>query len=328
MKTPIKTLALLTGAALFSLSTLTAVETDPVGYITINLLGAATPKVNLINAGGLLQPASSTTAVTVSAGTTVTASGNIWEVDDFAGSHYVQISSTGEWAAILSNTESTLTLDPSTPLVDGADLAAIIRPLNTLDSLFGSNNSAGFTGGSNLGVSDFMSIWDQENQNLPEAYYYNNVANEWRKASTNTAAGSTTIIYPDETLVVFAKSDKPVVISGSVQAGATSGLLVGNSDTAMIPNPYPVDLKISAAGFESFLTGGSSFGPADKVFIWSPAISGFSEGYYFNNSTGPGEWRKASNNQAVSDSDVIPVGSSAVVIRSGSDSSWAVLQTY
>jgi len=39
MKTPIKTISLLASAALLSLSSLSAVETDPVGYKTVTIKG-------------------------------------------------------------------------------------------------------------------------------------------------------------------------------------------------------------------------------------------------------------------------------------------------
>lgn len=302
-----------------SLGNLSAsVTTDPVGYVTVTIEGGG--KTSIISNAGLLKSASYKGAGSVSSGV-LSVSGASFTVDEFASSHYVQFSN-GSWSAISDNTATAITLD--NPIADSADIGFTIRPLNTLDGLFGSNNSAGFTGGTNLAQADVIAIFDQATQNFAGLYYYNSSRTRW-ESSANAFSGGV-IIYPDEALLVIGKSQKNIVFSGEVQEGITSGSLAGVGQSSLLPNPYPVDLLISESGFEDFLTGGANFAASDKVFIWDSANQLLSKFYYFD--TDDSLWKTASN-QVVTSSDVIPVGSAALIVKAQSGSAtWSVEQSY
>ncbi|CAA6676628.1 MULTISPECIES: hypothetical protein [unclassified Lentimonas] len=319
MKTFPKTLALLSGVALLASSAFAqSVATDPVGYVTVPVKGGGT---SIISNGGLLQPISTQGVGSVSGGVVLTVSGASYVVDEFAGSHYVQVASTGEWAAVASNSADTITLEAS--IADGTDLSFTLRPLNTLDSLFGADNSAGFTGGADFGASDKVFVWGLASQNFVGFYYYNSVDGEWQDVSNNPA---TVIIYPDEALIVVAQSDFDLTFTGSVQTGAVSAPVAGGGKTSILPNPYSVDLKISESGYESVLNGAGDFGSADKLFVWSSDAQNFSKFYYYN--TDDSEWQNVSN-ATVTDDDVIPVGGVAVVVKaSAGDDVWSMAQPF
>lgn len=312
--------ALGSGLLVFSSSLLaqTTVSTDPVGYVTIDIEGGGT---NIISNAGLLQPISSVGVGAVANEVVLNVSNVNYMENEFANTHYVQFTESGDWSAIESNTVNSISLE--TPVANGTDLAFVVRPLNTLDSLFGSDNSAGFTGGSSFGVSDKIFIWDSVEQAFVGFYYYNNTTNRWQDISNNPQSA---IVYPDESMVVLAINDFKLTFSGSVQTDSTSGLIAGSGKTSVVPNPYSVDLKISQSKFDSVLNGGSSFGLADNIFVWDSNSQGFTNFYYYNNVAN--EWQNISN-RSVTDSDVIPAGGVAVVIkRSPGDVNWNMDQPF
>ena len=321
-KIPTKLLSLVAAASLAasaSFAQTTTVTSDTVGYVSIDIKGGSS--TSLVSNAGLIQPSEASGNGTVSSGTTLTSTGASWTADAFAGTHYIILDS-GEWSAITSNTSDTLTLDSA--LSDGADQGFSIHKLNTLDILFGATNSAGFTGGSNLGVSDIIAPWESSIQNFSGFYYYNTDRSRWEDASNNSAGS--TIVYPDESLVVIAQSDAKIVISGTVQTGNTSGEVAGGGGTSIVPNPYPVDLKISESGYESVLQGGSNFGVADWALIWDRDTQNFSKFFYYN--TNANEWQDASNNPAT-DTDVIPAGGAVVFVKNSAGiGEWSLAQTY
>ena len=159
MKLPTKTISLLASAAIFTLTSLSAVETDPVGYVSVDIVGGG--GTSIISSAGLVQAASYNGVGDVTSGNIVTVSGAGWTVDEFAGDHYVQFTN-GEWASVISNTATALTLEAS--VSNGTGLSLSIRSLNTFDSLFGTDNSVGFTGGTSLAQADIVAIFDQATQ--------------------------------------------------------------------------------------------------------------------------------------------------------------------
>jgi len=321
MKTPKKIISLLAGSALFAASFLNAATTDPVGYVTIDIKGGGT--TNLVANAGLVKASSFVGIGNVSGDTTLTLAGASWTVDAFASSYYVQLNITGEWAQITSNTSDALTLASHLP--NGSGQNFIIRPLNTLDSLFGSDNSAGFLGSATFGGGDIVAPWDASNQNLSAFYYYDTDDNSWKDAANNPAG--TSIVYPDESLMVIGSGvDKSIVISGTVQTGVTSGDLFGDGGTNIVPNPYPVPLVIKDSGYESAITGGSTLAESDLLLTWDPSAQNFSAFYFYD--TDDNTWKDSSNN-AADVNDVIPVGGAAVILKySLGGNSWVINQTY
>ncbi len=306
MKTSLKTISLLASAALFTLNSSSAVETDPVGYVSVDIVGGG--GTSIISSAGLVQPAAYSNVGDITSGNVLTVSSASWAVDEFAGDHYVQFSN-GEWSAVTSNTATILSLESTVSNATGISFS--IRPLNTFDSLFGSDNSVGFTGGTSLAQADIVAIFDQATQNFAGLYYYNTSRTRWEN-SGNVASGGT-ILYPDEALVVIGKSAKTITFSGTVQLGTTSGSLAGVGQSSLLPNPYSVDVKISEAGFESIIVGGSNFGSSDKLFVWDSAAQQFNKLYYYD--TDDSQW-KTSSNVVVGDTDIIQVGGAVLIVRS------------
>ena len=314
--------ALGSGLLIFSSSLLaqtTTISTDPVGYVTVDIKGGGT---NIISNAGLLQPISSVGVGAVTNEVVLNVSNVNYMENEFANTHYVQFTESGDWSAIESNTVNSISLE--TPVANGTDLAFVVRPLNTLDSLFGSDNSAGFTGGSSFVSSDKILIWGVDEQVFTGFFYYNNISGEWQNASNESG---TFILYPDESIVVVAENDLKIVLSGSVQTNSASLFLGGGGRTSVVPNPYSVNLNIYQSGLESYLSGGSSFVSADKIFIWDPNVQAFSRFYYYNNVLD--EWQNASNQKVTSD-DFIPAGGAAIIVKGedSNDTKWIANQPF
>lgn len=323
MNTSKKMIALLSGAALLASSSLFAgnvapsVSTDPVGYVTVPIKVGT----NVISNSGLLQSKAASGSGDVTGGNTLTVSGASFEVDGFAATHYVQFVESGKWSPISSNDGNTLSLEY--PVADGSDLEFVVRPLNTLSSLFGANNGVGFTGGSSFGSSDKLFIWGANEQAFASAFYYNTTDSEWQDASNQPVLA---IIYPDESLLVVAKNEFDLIFTGSVQDDATSGTLVGGNNTSIVPNPFSADIKITETGLENVLQGAANFGSADKVFVWGVDVQTFASYYYYN--TTDSEWQTASN-VTVTGFDVIPVGGAAIIVKkSEGDVEWTMTAPY
>ena len=145
MNIPQKTLSLLAGASLFVFSSLTAVTTDPVGYVTISCLGGSDTVTSV--------PLAQTTAITSAVASVDSASSQITidqsdlVVDAYQDSHYVRFGAgsalEGAKMTITSNTSDTLTLEVQSGynLEDAAadDVVEIIP--HTLTGLFSSVSS-------------------------------------------------------------------------------------------------------------------------------------------------------------------------------------------
>ena len=334
MKTPQKIISLLAGSALAAATFLNAATTDPVGYITVSTAGDG--GTSIVTASGMVKPVEASGIGVVSAGTTLTSTDSNWAINAFAVSHYVQIDGSGEWAAISSNTADTLTLDSI--ITNGADLNFTIRALSTLGNLFGESNSSGFRGGASFGQGDIIGPWSAATNSLAGFYYYDTDGDgegtgEWRDI-TNNFAGNT-IIYPDESLLVISPVGSAVnniIITGTVQKGAASGEIIGDSQTNILPNPYPVPLALKSSGYENSIQGSTGFGApgSDIVGIWDDTSQNWGPSgtafYYYN--TDANEWRDLFNN-AIDETVVIPTGNSAVIIKNSTgNSQWAISQTY
>ena len=305
--------------SLCSSAAFAGVYTDPVGVVVVPIKGAGA--TTIISNAGLLQARAYKGTGDVVSGDSLVISTQNWDVDAYAGTHYVQLEN-GEWSAILSNTADTLTLETS--LQDAVGVMFKIHPLQTLDLIFGNQNDAGFTGGGNLGVSDIVALWDQGLQDFSGFYYYNTARVQWEDAFNNYAGN--TVVYPDEAMVVIGQNDKNLLLKGEVQLGGTSGFIVGDADTSLVPNPYPVDLKISQVGLEGAIQGGSTEGDADWILIWDADSQTFSKYYY---DTDDSLWKNAADDSTVTDLDVIASGTAAVIIKNSTgNTNWEMTQPF
>ena len=205
MNIPQKTLSLLAIASLSTFSSLFAVETDPVGYITISCLGGS----DTVTSVPLAETTSIVSAVaSVDSGSSqITIDQNTLVVNDYQDSHYVRF---GEGSAlegakmtISANTADTLTLDVQSGYNLGSvsvdDVVEII-PYITLSGLFASVSSIP----DSTEVFFFDNATNGINKSSSGGYIY--YAPDWYDANT-FALVNDAVLFPDDALIVRVPGD-------------------------------------------------------------------------------------------------------------------------
>ena len=250
MNIPQKTLSLLAGASLFVFSSLTAVTTDPVGYVTISCLGGSDTVTSV--------PLAQTTAITSAVASVDSASSQITidqsdlVVDAYQDSHYVRFGAgsalEGAKMTITSNTADTLTLQVQSGYNLGnaaADDVIEIIPHITLSDLFSSVS----------GLPDGT-----------EVFYFDNASNGVNKASSggyiyytgtwydgaSFANADNAVLLPDDALIVRvpgdASNDFDIITTGAVPMVGHSFPIVtagsGANDNFVAPQ-VPAEVPIA-----------------------------------------------------------------------------------
>jgi hypothetical protein len=293
--------------------------TLPVGVVEVPIVGEG--KTAFISQGGLVAARVFEGPGAVPTATSLTADAPGWVPGAYAGTHYVQLNG-GEWSAITANGSDALTLESDLPI--SPSVVFKIHPLQTVDGLFGANNTAGFTGGADLSSGDLLALWDSSVQNYLGFLYYNSTRERWEDASNNYAGG--TILYPDEGLLVIGATDGSIRLKGEVQLDGTVGVLAGEGSMSIVPNPYVAPVAIKDAGFEDALSGGATFGDADWLLVWDNDLQSFSGYFYYD--TDDSTWKDAGNNPATEDDVIVPSSSIAVIKNSVGVSTWKMSQPF
>ena len=287
MNIPQKTLSLLAIASLFTFSSLSAVETDPVGYITVTINGNGGSGEAFTYMGSPLHAAvASAGAVDASAANSITDNSQAWTADEHAGSYLMITSGVNEGvsATVSSNTSDTLTtLEDISSLLAG-DESFEVRPYTTLADIFGATNSAGLDGGSTSGNADTILI--QSGAGF-DTYYYKDAGfiggTGWRGSSSPSVDQSSAVVPYGSGIIVVRKQagDINLVISGSVFGG--DAITPIETDFNWKAPSIPVGLTLNAlfgAANEAGLDGGTSAGNSDNVVV--PTASGLTTYYYKN----------------------------------------------
>jgi uncharacterized protein (TIGR02597 family) len=335
-----------TTALLVSASAATAqsVKTDPVGFTTLTVnakpadkrgftllsLNMTRPAVfqGLIPAGGVSASGSPTT-LTFPAGTFTAGQ---FAVAPNGASHYLEIvngANAGLISDIQSATTTSVTLaDDVTAAVTAGTTIVRIRPLWTLATAFGANNSAGFQGGFSSSQADVIQVLDPAT-GLSSLYFYSTGNSRWQTGANDA---TNYIIPPDAGLRIERRANTPVAftLTGAVKLGP-SALFVQGGNAASVnytPNPYP--LNSVTLGTSNLFTGNSTTGviggftasQSDTVSFYDTA-SGISTSYFYH--TGNAQWQTGST---PANDVVIPSGTAIVIKRKAGASSfnWFVPQ--
>jgi len=325
MKTSIKTISLLASAALFTLSSLSAVETDPVGYTTVTIKGG-----NSISLVGieLLKAPEFTGAVTGAGASTLTVEGSDFDaLLDAETSYFIDVVSgdnAGVNARLLSWSGDTLTLSDnlSPAIVVNSDIVEII-PLPTLSELFGVSGEV-IEGGTALSA-DLILMSSPESEGLVRVFYSNgnflDPTPGWRQVGDSGDKGNLPIYFSDG-LFVFKKSagDVDLVLSGEVKMTSSSVVL----EDGYLPYStiFPSGTTLGNSGLfdsenpENSLAGGTVF-TADLILLDSDG-DGQTERYFYSSGNfldpTPG-WRQVG---ASGDKSGVPLPSAfAVFNRNG-----------
>jgi len=347
MNTSQKLIALLSGAALLSVSSLAAqtATTAPVGYVTVTVNGspdgsaiAYTPlslslEKAILAAGALSETPSSAVVTNSNASYTpgafagTDASGN--------ATHYLQFTTSGLIADIIANDATTITTGGDlTGLATSGD-QYVVKEHSTLADIFGAANEAGLKSGGDSSSSDTVFVMSSDGVGTYATYYYQTDSlgflggTGWRLSGNANDDTSNVVVGPDDGIIV-ARSDSGdlnFVVSGSVNVvDHQRGLPAGFS---LVAYPYPADVTLDDSGIytpsNGYVSGGDS-SSSDLVYVL--ASSGAFTTYYRQTDSlgflGGDGWRVAGDsNTEVGATTTIPAGSSVIIQHTGSGLLWA-----
>ena len=345
MDTPLKTLPLIGAAALFSLSTLTAVETDPVGYISKTVNANADLKLGV----PFKRPATFSSAVDSVSSGTVTVSSTVPDVTTSA--HYLLVTSgplLGSWYQVTGYSGTTLTVaeDLQTAGLVTSNTFEIV-PFWTLDSLFPSGGDipasvdvfapVAFvitndvtTNGINLAPA--TSYLYHSGEQGPAGWYENG----------NIGGGlqGDVILSPESYITIRngTSSLVSVTMSGTVPTVTLANDIVqrltGDQDN-QIPNPFPASMTLANSDLVSdgvITPSVDVFAPGDLLLVFFAAPTSVNPAadktfLYHSGEQGPAGWYENGNiGGGLQDTFELPLGGAFIVRKaSGADTvlSWS-----
>jgi uncharacterized protein (TIGR02597 family) len=344
MKNPIKNIVLVAGAALFSFSSLSAVETDPVGFVSRDVNANADLKVGI----PLHQAASFTGVVDSVATGTVNVTTTVPDVT--TASHYLQVSSgvlLGKWYAVTASTASSVTVAED---LQAAGLVATdtfdVIPFWTLNTLFPAGGDIPPTSNPFSPVA-FVALNDVTlsgtNLAAPFLYFYNDgtqgPAGWIQNGNLGGGLQGDTIISPESYITIRNLTSSPVSVTmaGTVPTYTLANDIVSSSTTAQdnqVPNPFPAGVTLASSDlFEDGIIAGSSnpFAPGDLLLVFTTTPTTLNPApdrvFFYNDGTqGPAGWIENGNLAAgLQDDFELPLGGALIVRKAqGSDSviSW------
>jgi uncharacterized protein (TIGR02597 family) len=355
MKTSSKTISLLATAALFTLSSLAAVETHPVGYVTKTVNANADLKLGL----PLHQAPVLSSAVDSVITSTVTVSTTVPDVT--TADHYLWVTSgtlLGNWYAITGYTSNSVTVaeDLADEGLTAEDTFQII-PFWTLDTLFPSG------GGVPQSADVFAASGQVQLSNLSgtginiatgNAYMYSDgsqigiygIGEGWLDVNNPFGGDQGSVVVSPESYITIRNSTDvatDIINVGNVPTVTLTNTVLSSSTVSQdsqISNPFPTAIQLGSSGLitdgvvrpssdvfapldqlQIYPTSPSGINPATSVsYIYSDGsqlgIYGLAEGWYdINNPFG-----------GLKNDDEIPAGAAIVVRRStGADElvSWS-----
>ncbi len=307
MNIPQKTLSLFAGASLLVFSSLSAVTTDPVGYVTetIKPSGFNLIASNLsgpVVASGSLNSADATTVTDTSASFTSSLSGS---------TDYVLALTSGANTGI----NTVVSASSATAVATGDDLSSLvsegdtyeIREIVTVADLFGATNSAELAGATAGNTSTADIVWIQNDTGYTKVYY-NAVARPfpplsvgWKGTTTGNADASDTPVYFTDAIWVQVQrsafsadeagvdssdlTSKGIVFSGSVITHSSE--VATESGFNFINRIFPGDISLADAGLEDDIAHATAGNTTDADLIWVPDGSGGYNKYYYNGTARP-----------------------------------------
>ncbi|HVM61205.1 MAG TPA: hypothetical protein VMV72_10095 [Verrucomicrobiae bacterium] len=220
----------------------------------------------------------------------------------------------------------------------GAGYRYQIRPSWTLNTLFGTNDSAGLQAGSGSGSADNINVWNPNTQ-LYTTYYYR-TGSGWRSTASLTINTGTNALYLDQGIVLVRRGAASVAnqVIGAVkysdinvaQLGPTIIPVIGGTKLTVAGNVEASSITLAQSGLYtgSSSTGvqtGSGSGSADNINVWNPTTQLFATYYY---RTGAG-WRSTASLTIDASTNLIPLGGAVQILRRNANSfNWYLPQVY
>lgn len=319
------------GAALFAASPLAAqtnsVTTDPVGYITVPIVGTggSTPAAYTFLGLSMIREASYQGALTGVGAFTLIDTNASWVEDQFNdtnGTFTVELAA-GTYEGYQTTISNTVSATKTLEIVD--DFSSIAAPTNsyriykdwTLASVFGVSNSSGLAGGTAT-TADQILIRNDAGYDI---YYYQTSGIGgvgWRKSGTPLIDRKDTPLFIEQGLLIkrLASPSTNLTIIGAVKVTPT--VIPAELGYNFIANVYPVDMTLASSQLytgnpTNGVNGGSSTS-ADQVQIRNGALTDLY--YYQTQGIGGIGWRKVGSPLVDASTNLIPGGICFVVKRS------------
>jgi len=202
-----------------------------------------------------------------------------------------------------------------------------LRPVATLESVFGADGGDLDPGSSGTGGAD--QIWIPDGTGGFAKYYYDSFnLNSFAAAWTNADGGApvdpatVSLVYTDGLVIVGAGGANTFVVTGSVKLTETNFALSSGFNYISSVSPAGSTLaSMFGTDNESLLDAGNSgTGGADQV--WIPVAGGFAKYYYdtFNLTSFAPEWTNADGGAAVDPATVSLDDASGLIIVNPGDS--------
>jgi uncharacterized protein (TIGR02597 family) len=321
------------------------VTTDPVGFVTINVVGNAgsgQPAYTFASLGMTNAVAYQSSTTSAAGSTTLVDPNATWADNAYNGAsglitHYLEITSGASMgttyditATSASGHSLTLTQALATGVASGDSYK--IRPHWTIAGIFGTTSQNGLSGG-NSSTADQILIWSNATQGYSTYYYqtsgFGGVG--WRKSGAPTVDASATVVYPDDGFIIARKqsADVAITVSGAVKTGQTSVPVPAGYN--LLGNVYATSMTLASSGLytgdSATGVGGGNSTSADQILIWNPATSGYDTYYYQTSGFGGVGWRKSGAPTVDASTSSIPVGATLFVNRrTGGGFNWVAPQ--
>ena len=327
MNIPQKTLSLLAGASLFVFSSLSAVTTDPVGYITTTTPSGDDSYIGL----PLTRAPEFTGEVASVVGAEATVS-STFTLDAYNDTHYALATSgtnAGTWSKILDTGTNSITTQEV--VLSATDTFDII-PFWTLGTAFSGGAGIGaaadpFNPETTVSVNDLSAVGSNLSS-LATYFYFAGPTPAAGWYQTGSFAVSDDLILSPETYVkIRNNSADPLetVVSGAVPTSVVGSNIEGVASVtqdSQVANPYPSSITLATSGLTDVVAAAADpFNPVDTVLIYDientdgQNLSSAGTYFYFAGPTPAAGWYQTGS-FAFSDSVAIPAGG-AFIIRKG-----------
>lgn len=219
-----------------------------------------------------------------------------------------------------NNTASTITINADDVTAANGDITTLgiavgdsfkVIPCDTLSSFLGTPATTGVVGNTTAATADTVIMIVN---GVSTTYFYHSTLGRWTKNALGSADSSNVPIRPNAGFQYCRLGNTPLLltVTGSVPTIARKAP-VKNSGITYLASFFPVDVTLASMGLQSASnwTAGASASTADTITIFS---NGLSSTYYHNGTN----WIKNALGSAISNSLVIPVGTSLLINQRGS----------
>ncbi len=335
-KLAIASLAIFTAASSVSAQNAT---TDPVGFVTCNITaGSGTSKVLTLFSAPLLDSPSfagemsgTITSFTSNSISNSNAGWSAGALSTASSPTLIQITSgnaTGRMfliATIPANTADTVTI--SSTDAQQVDLTTIglqagnsykILACDTLSTLFGTPGTTGILGGANSTVSDTVVLVFN---GTAQTFFYSTSLSRWTRVAGGNPDATNTAVPPYYGIQYARLAASPLsfTFTGNVPTTGRQQS-IGNSGITLLSQFFPTDTTLANLGIQNIAgwVSNASSSVADNVILVS---AGSSSTYWFNGTN----WRRVAGGSPISDSVVVPPGTSIRINKKGAASGFSTL---